>query len=204
MKYEKTLASRLGFFNANEISAFILAGGQSKRFGYDKLLAQIGDTSLLDNTITVFSKLFKNVIIVAKDITKFSDYHIPILLDDPVAKGPMSGIIAALKHCPTDYCFLSASDFWGIKPDIIYHLYNTYNNEDFLGYSINGRIQPLFGIYKKSSLKSIQRAAEKGKYSLVDVLESFNSRYVQIRLENWRNVNYPSDLKNLRSIYAQD
>lgn len=202
MKYDKTLANRLRFFNADQIPAYILAGGQSKRIGYNKLFAQIGNTSLLENTITIFSKLFKNVIIVAKDKNEFSDFDIPVLLDDPVAQGPMSGIITVLKHCPTDCCFLSASDFWDISPDIINQLYSTYDNEDFLGYCINGRKQPLFGIYKKSSLESIQAFAAKGNYKLKDFLESVTSRYVQIELDNWRNVNYPRDLKNLRSEYA--
>ncbi len=204
MNYDKTLASRLGFFNANEISAFILAGGQSKRFGYDKLLAQIGDTSLLDNTIAILSKLFENLIIVAKNKNKFLDYQIPVLLDDPAAKGPMSGIITALKHSLTDHCFISASDFWDVKPDIIYQLYNRYDNEDFLGFKINGRRQPLFGIYKKSCLEIFLREADKGNYKMIDVLESVTSRYQQIRLENWKNINYPGDLKNLRSLCAHD
>lgn len=204
MKYDKTLANRLRFFNAVQIPAYILAGGQSQRIGYNKLLARIGKTSLLDNTITVFSEIFNNVIIVAKEKTEFSDYHIPILLDDPAADGPMSGIITALKHCPSDTCFLSASDFWNIKPEIIYQLYSAYDNEDFLGYCINGRRQPLFGIYKKSCLELIQRTAAEGNYKMVDLLESLNSRYIQIELDNWKNINYPDDLKNLRKIYATD
>ncbi len=62
---------------------------------------------------------FPNIYIVAKEELKFENYNIPILLDDPIADGPMAGIITALKNNPNQPSFVSAADFYDLENSIL-------------------------------------------------------------------------------------
>ena len=49
----------------NNILAVILAGGQSKRMGEDKVMLKINDITLIEHTINKIKNLLPNIIIIS-------------------------------------------------------------------------------------------------------------------------------------------
>ena len=75
-------------------SAFILIGGQSKRFGYPKWKSKIGEKTLLDHIYNMCS-LFDNIFIVGKE--KPEGFNKPFVKDEFDFQAPINGIFTALK-----------------------------------------------------------------------------------------------------------
>jgi molybdopterin-guanine dinucleotide biosynthesis protein A len=83
---------------SNRVSAVVLAGGRSSRFGRDKLAEPIGGTPLLRRAIGAVRPLANEVLVVA---APGADPDLPDdvdLVHDPVAfEGPLSGLVAGLE-----------------------------------------------------------------------------------------------------------
>jgi molybdenum cofactor guanylyltransferase len=202
MRFDKTLAKRPRFFNKIEITAYILAGGQSSRIGFDKLLTQVNNNNLLEKTIKSCSLIIKTVKIVAKEKTKFAQFPNEILIDSHSADGPLAGIIAALEDCSKEFCFITAADFFDLNSHIISTIINEYANEQYLGMFINGMRQPLCGIYHKSSLHTMKKSAGESNYKMSDVLKKLNARFVKTNIAPWRNINHPIDFEAIKREYV--
>lgn len=72
----------------------VLAGGQSRRFGSDKALAQFDGQSLLVRAVDQLSGWCEAVIVVGRE-----DAPAPTIPDWPHADmGPLAGLAAALRH----------------------------------------------------------------------------------------------------------
>ena len=181
-----------------DISTYILAGGQSRRMGLDKLFESFGTESLLKKTIATCLKTTKRIKIVAKEKTKFEEIPYQVLLDDPIADGPLAGIITALKDCREGHCFITAADFFDMNPEIIRSLIELYRDEQFLGMIINNQKQPLCGIYNKDCLPALEQAAHNNNYKMTSVLETLNSKYLTVNVSPWRNINFPEDLEVIK------
>lgn len=183
--------------NSN-ITAYILAGGQSRRLGTDKLFAEINQTNLLQKTIETCSNLFSSVKIVAKESSKFEILATSVLLDSDLADGPMAGIISSLEDCHDEFCFITAADYYDLSEAILHTIIESYRNEQYLGLKINGRLQPLCGVFHKSCLPKLKEIAKTKNYKMVDALESLDSHYVEVSFPKWRNINYSEDLEEIR------
>ena len=180
------------------IQAFILAGGQSSRAGYDKLLAKINKTTLVEKTISTCENLFTSISLVAKTTEKYKHLHCPTLIDSKLADGPMAGIITALENCTTEYCFITASDLYDLNKNVIMHILDSYNDEQFLGAEINNRIQPLCGVYRRSCLPILVETAKTGNFKMRDFLKQIDTEYIPLSISPWRNVNYHEDFESIR------
>ncbi|MFQ5608576.1 MAG: molybdenum cofactor guanylyltransferase, partial [Candidatus Zixiibacteriota bacterium] len=95
-------------------SAYVLAGGQSRRMSGDKLFLEINGKSLLKRTLEVCRSRFDEVWIVAKESEKFAGLDYPVVIDWPGADGPLAGIIAALSDCTESACFVTAADLYDL------------------------------------------------------------------------------------------
>ncbi len=182
------------FMVGKEITAYILAGGSSRRMGTDKLFLQIEGRSLLERTISVCEPYFGQVKLVSGNSDKFSSLDYPVVIDSPMANGPMAGIIAALKDCATDNCFVTAADLFDLKVDVITALISRYNGQQYLGLLESGGVQPLCGIYNKSALEVFYRFAQNGKYCMTEAVIAMDHHGITLPAGDWRNINSPADL----------
>jgi len=175
--------------------AYILAGGASNRMGADKLFLSVDGEQLLGHTLRICREVFEQVTIVAKEQEKFCDFSAPVIIDAPNAPGPLGGLIAALTNCPDKSCFVIAADLADIDPDTIRLILNRYNNEDYLGLSESGRIQPLCGVYSTTILNELRQAAKSGgRYNLWRIVQNLRSSFIPVSKQHWRNINTPEDI----------
>ncbi len=187
------------FMERTDIQAFVLAGGQSSRAGYDKLLTAINKTTLVEKTISACDGMFCSVSLVAKSAEKYGNLPVTTLIDSELADGPMAGIITALENCDSEFCFITAADLYDLDKNVITEILQAYTNEQFLGAEINNRIQPLCAIYHKSCLPLIVETAKSGNYKMRDFLKQVDSKFIPLTISPWRNVNYHEDFESIRS-----
>jgi len=83
----------------DNILGAILAGGQSKRMGKDKLFLELNNKKLIEHTIDKVKKYLKEVIIVTNQDNKFFSKNNLIVVKDCIQGqlGPLVGILTAMK-----------------------------------------------------------------------------------------------------------
>lgn len=178
----------------SDFIAYVLAGGSSHRMKVDKLSLQIGGQSLLERTIATCEACFGQVKLVAGQSDRFSSLDYTVVPDSPRARGPMAGVIAALEDCETDSCFLTAADLFDLSTEVIESLVAQYRGQQYLGVMESNGLQPLCGIYHKSSLGVFYQCAQNDEYSMAGALNALNSDGVALPSGQWRNINSPEDL----------
>ncbi len=177
--------------------AYVLAGGQSRRMGTDKLSLVIDGRSLLERTVGVCADYFDQVKLVAPEVGRLDRLGFPVALDSREAAGPMAGIIAALEDCPTENCFVTAADLFDLTPELIELLVSRYRGQEYIGVKEERGVQPLCGIYNVAALAVLQSRAEKGRFGMRDALQEMRIDSVEMPPGQWRNLNRPEDLVTL-------
>ena len=83
----------------HNILGAILAGGQSKRMGKDKLFLQLNDKMLIEHTINKVEKYLKDIIIITNQKNEyFSKKNLKTVEDCIEGQlGPLVGILTAMK-----------------------------------------------------------------------------------------------------------
>ena len=85
--------------NEHNILGAILAGGQSKRMGKDKLFLKLDNMTLIDHTIQKVKKSLKEVIIITNQENEFFKKNNLTTVKDCIdgQLGPLVGILTAMK-----------------------------------------------------------------------------------------------------------
>ena len=85
--------------NDNNILAFVLAGGQSKRFGEDKKQAKLGNLTLLEHVLAKVSKKFEKILIISNENLKLKMLNSITIIQDCIQGnlGPLVGVLSAMK-----------------------------------------------------------------------------------------------------------
>ena len=83
----------------HNILGAILAGGQSKRMGKDKLFLELDNKKLISHTIDKVKKYFKKIIIITNKDNEFFSKNNLITVKDCIEGqlGPLVGILTAMK-----------------------------------------------------------------------------------------------------------
>ena len=83
----------------DNILGAILAGGQSKRMGKDKLFLELNNKKLIEHTIDKVKKYLKKVIIITNQDNEFFSKNNLTTVKDCIKGqlGPLVGILTAMK-----------------------------------------------------------------------------------------------------------
>jgi len=157
----------------------ILTGGQSKRMGHDKASLKYKGTDFLSYEINILNKNVERLMIVG-DSTKYKGYGISVVDDIFSGKGPAGGIYTGLVHSNQDYNFVLSCDVPQIGNELILLLMDTYNGEDALICSHQGKIHPLVGIYNTKTRQHFKNSIDSGKLKLHQILKEMDSKFLDV------------------------
>jgi len=174
-------------------NVYILAGGESRRMGRDKLFLPFDDGTLLERCISTCRRNFAHTKVVARETRKFRSLEIPVIIDYPGVAGPLAGILAALHDCH-EACFITAADLSDLDSEIISELIENYKGEEFLGLKEKETVQPLCGIYSPASFDKLLKAAGNADYRIYESIMHLDYRLLPVGRSVWRNINTPQDL----------
>lgn len=186
-----------------DLSAVILAGGQSVRMGRSKAFLMLNRQHFIDHLLQEFSGCCK-VMISAAHPDDYSKYGVPVLADENQRIGPMEGIRQSLRFSGSDHVFVCAVDMPLVRREMMLYLAEFISSDyDAVVFCEEDRIHPLCGIYSKAVLPAIQDLIAEGTYRLSQLLSRVRTKYVDIGTSCFdrkclRNINTPEDYHTLR------
>ena len=168
----------------SDIPAYILAGGDSIRFGENKALYIYRGMPLIMHLINSVEPLVSSLNIVSKSKSDFSDLNIPVLEDSLNIQTPLAGILRGLED----------ADGWGLFLAI-----DDTSEEDIsavVASSPRGVLQPMVACYHSSGIPALKLSIENNK-SVKGWLEVSRIKTVSFDDEEpFRNVNRKSELED--------
>ncbi len=188
-----------------EIPCVIFAGGRSSRMGKDKaLLPFCGFSTLAEFQYRRLKPYFDTVYLSAKR-EKFP-FEAPVILDNPDLNvyAPSAGLIRIFETLADDTVFVLSVDTPFVGVEEIEKIVEAVKSSkyDAVVAESPGGVHPMCGLYDRSILSAVQKAADEGNYRLTDILKMSKTLYVKFPFDDpFFNINrpeeYESALKNL-------
>ena len=161
-----------GFYRGALVATgVILAGGQSRRMGQDKLPLMVGDTSLLERVVDALSSRCEEILIAGgKGPTPAGSRRIPDLR--PGRQGPLAGIEAALSVARYRAVFVAAGDMPFLTGDLVGCLLGLLSDRVPAVMPVyEGRSYPLCAAYQRGVRPAASAALDRGVQSFFGLLE---------------------------------
>ncbi len=191
-----------------DCTGVILAGGKNSRLpGKKKTFQKIGDSMILENIHGLFSRLFKEIIIVVNDPRDFADLDMTIVTDIIPAKCALAGLHAGLFYASYPYIYTTACDTPFIKQSVVEHIMGQIEpGFDVIIPRTDGGFEALSAVYSKDCIPLIEDNLKKGVFMIKKFFRK--KRVKEIPVEQFKaldpqmqfifNVNTPEDLKKAR------
>lgn len=162
-----------------DITAFIIAGGKSTRFGQDKLIFKIDGIPLLERVTSILKKIFSNIIIIGNEPEKFAYLGLETHPDMIRGIGPIAGIYTALMISKTEKIFCVAGDLPFLNADLIDYMISVSDDFDVTVPVINEYYEALHAIYSKNCIEYIKANMDKGMNQIIKFYENCLLRKVE-------------------------
>lgn len=186
------------------MTAVILAGGQSKRMGRDKLKLTVEGEPLLLRDLRRFSGVFSRVLVSTASPERYPELGDIRVYDRYPGAGPLAGLHAALAAAGEDI-FLVGGDMPYADPEKAKKLISLCGDCDACVLTDEaGRWEPLFGYYRYSVLEKAETQLEAGQNRMAGLLSTLKLREVSLAElgggadDLLRNLNKPEDYEKLR------
>ena len=178
------------------ISAFILIGGKSERFGSEKWRANINGKSVLDR-IWDGCMYFEERIVIGKEKPK--DFKKPFIFDQLEIQAPINGLYTAIQHAEDDWIQLVSCDLPLIDTDVFQILWNTKTQEsDAVIPLTNNRHQVTCALYHKRILNYLESAIYENDFSLLSLIK--NLKITKVNFNSYKQFSNMNTKRNLVEI----
>jgi molybdopterin-guanine dinucleotide biosynthesis protein A len=187
-------------------TAIILAGGESKRMGFDKQFLSVNNEYFIDKIVEVLEKEFKQIIIISNTPKIYKDRYSQVYKDKIKNIGPLGGIYTGLSYSDSEYSYIVACDMPCINISYIKYMKNILlksNDCDAIITKYKNWIEPFNAIYSKSLINKLEEYLKSDRKSINSFLKKSEVVYIEEDIAreysyNWdmfRNIN---DLKEFR------
>jgi molybdopterin-guanine dinucleotide biosynthesis protein A len=180
-----------------DASAVIMAGGKSTRMGQDKSLLQVSGRTLLEHIHLQLDGNFNDVLVSVgeKDKPRPSKGDYRIVVDEKPGEGPLMGILSSLEQSEREINFVLACDIPDIPLFFVRRMVSMADDSDcVIPINENGRLETLFGVYKKSMINPIKEALARGERRIRDVFDKVKVNYIKLdKSVNLKNLNTMSE-----------
>ncbi len=161
-------------------TAAILAGGKSKRMGFDKQLLTRDGQRLAAQTISALRKLFGDILVITNTPQLYRDLPVRVGTDTFRGLGPMAGIHAALNQAQSEYVYVLACDMPIICPGYIAYQQELLSRQP-AGACVTRKdnwIEPFNAFYRVDTLPLLTSQLAAGRSSLYNFLQSVESKVI--------------------------
>ncbi len=186
------------------LRACLLIGGRSSRMGHPKHLIK-GKNGLtwVENTVQLLQPLTRDIVLSGVGTVPDSLQSLQRISDVPEAKGPLTGILAAMRWHPDSCWLLLACDMPNISMDALKWLLGN-RSADSWGtvpkLKKNGFVEPLLALYEPQSQKYFEELCETECFqiSMVARQPEIKTPIIPQALRTaWSNINTPDELSKL-------
>ncbi|HHL39272.1 MAG TPA: molybdenum cofactor guanylyltransferase [Deltaproteobacteria bacterium] len=188
----------------DECSAAVLAGGRSRRMGFNKALIEVDGTTIIARTVGLLRERFDDVFIVAGDPLVYESIGCAVVADVVKDAGSLGGIHTALFHARCPRVFVTACDMPFLAADVIGRVVEAgaAAAADAVVPYIDGRLHPMHALYSKKCLEAVESMIRAGNLRVMDLFERVRTRTLDeadfkglAARESVGNVNTPEDLE---------
>ncbi len=190
----------------DNIAAAVLAGGKNLRMaGKDKAFIPVKGIPVIERTITLLKKMFKEIIIVTNTAGSYNSYKSEVVITDDKIKniGPLGGMYSALSTTNKEGVFFVACDMPFLHNGLILCQIEVFNTckGDVVVPRIGGLIEPLHAVYRTSLKDKIGNFInDNTNYSVKKFLGTIDVYYWDLEdtpfyRNIFRNLNTPVDFK---------
>jgi molybdopterin-guanine dinucleotide biosynthesis protein A len=162
-----------------KITGIVLAGGKSSRMGQDKGLMLFHGKAMVTRVMEQLQPCVDELLIVA-NTPAYGQFGYPVVADLAEAAGPVGGIYTGLTHTSTELNFFVSCDTPFIITEAIRKVIAEAGDAAVATATLEGRIQPLFGLYRKSNAVVFRECIRQKKYKLQAVIREINHRLVPL------------------------
>ncbi|MHA1383047.1 MAG: molybdenum cofactor guanylyltransferase [Candidatus Helarchaeota archaeon] len=211
-----------------QIAGVILSGGLARRFQsdgkkwIDKAIVKVEGTPILVHTIEILKEITDEILIIVNNMDRKKNYEeilknykidsVKIYIDEKNnCKGPLLGIVTAVKKVKRKYCLVLPCDLPFIKVQTLNLLIRNLAKKGItLFIHNNGEIEPLpTCISVEECLEIIKLACRLGKRRIDDIYRGYTELSLvptfwfcefDPQLKSLVNLNYPNDLSRDRAV----
>jgi molybdenum cofactor guanylyltransferase len=183
------------------ISAVLLAGGESRRMGQDKATLVLQGRRLWEIQLDLLRKLRpKEIFLSARSDPGWRPPDVHFAPDQTPSRGPLSGLAATLPRIRTDHLLVLAIDMPLMTEDFLRSLNNLIKPSCGVVPMLGDRAEPLAAIYPKGADSNIIAALSGPDFSLRSLAQRLivagKLRVVSVSKDEesyFRNFNQPAD-----------
>jgi len=170
------------------VPLYVLAGGNSTRFGEDKARALLNGTPLVARVVAMLEPVTASATVVADVVDKYDDLGLRTIEDRSPGLGPMGGLDAALADHGPGHLLLTSCDMVTARPEWVQPLQDAAGEKGSAAYRSPSGWEPLFALCH-SSLADLVQARLAGKdLSLQSLLEACGASPVALPVD-WPELN---------------
>ena len=185
-----------------QLSALILAGGESRRMGRDKAWVEFNGRPLIQLAVEKVRAIGVEELFISGRVgADYSEMGCPVLFDLEPGFGPMGGIERGLCVCASPLLLVLAVDLPRMTPTFLDKLATRCNRLTGVVPLLNERLEPLAAIYPHRCHFFARSAIAQGRYSARSFAESCLKEHAVRTLHVsaadatcFANCNTPSDL----------
>jgi molybdopterin-guanine dinucleotide biosynthesis protein A len=191
-------------------SGVILAGGLSTRYGGEnKALLRVGGVRILDRLLSVYSKLFEEIILVTNTPQAFLGWNALIVTDVFPARSSLTGIHTGLFYSSRPFAFFSACDAPFLKKEVVETVLDHLEPElDLVIPETAAGLEPLCAAYSQRCLKAAEEHIRQNKFKIQMALSTRRIKKIpeamlrekDPELLSFFNVNCPEDLERAEQL----
>ena len=186
-------------------AGFVLVGGRSTRMGRDKALLSLGDETLCEHVAKSVQTVCGNVTLVGAP-DRYQSLPYKVIPDLVNGKGPLGGIVTAMKSVDADWYLILACDLPGIKPAFLNQLLEEAKitiGECVIPLTDAG-LEPLCALYHRRCLEKAEAALNSNQLKLQDFVSTLALEVVPVSEPSLlRNVNTPEDYHQAQAHYIE-
>lgn len=156
----------------------------------------------IERTVATLAPHAERVFILGAGELPAALADLPRLVDAPETRGPLAGILAALRHAPQAAWLVAACDLPDISPAAVAWLLAQRSPQRVaILPTIDGRPEPVLAIYEpaaRAALEELARAPDPAPRRLASCDGVYTPVPPARLCAAWRNVNTPAELGRLR------
>ena len=193
------------------MTAVIIAGGQSRRMRRDKALIELGGICLIEHVLHALKPLFSEMFINANSPDIYSRFGVPVIQDILPDSGPLGGIHAALTAARSEYIFCVACDMPLLQPSLIRLMQQRVVGYDALVPHTADGFHPLHAIYAARCTGEIEKLLQERVFKVsalfariqTKFLEETEIRRIDPELRSFLNLNTREELQAFQRSFPE-
>jgi molybdopterin-guanine dinucleotide biosynthesis protein A len=179
------------------VAALVLAGGRSRRFGSDKLAAEVAGRPLLDAALDAALGAADAQVVVVGPVERDLPTRVLVTREEPAYAGPFAAVAAGLELVDADVVLVLAGDLLDPAPAIpalLAALTREPHADAAVLVDSDGRRQPLLAAFRVTPLRGCIVGVDTTGRAASELLDGLHVVEVADDLGWSRDVDTPGDL----------